>query len=77
MEEQAKMKLMQEVNRWRNVAKKLEVEKDELKDVVEDLIEKGMSKTLLFPQVTPKHSILWHGPFGVLSSIWFISSSIE
>ncbi|KAF8557456.1 hypothetical protein OG21DRAFT_316188 [Imleria badia] len=68
-EEQAKMKLVQDVNRWRSVAKNLEVEKDELKDVVEDLINKGMSKTLLFPQVTPKHSILWHGPYDVPPSI--------
>lgn len=40
-EEQAKMKLVHEVDRLRSVAKNLEVEKDELKDVVEDLIEKG------------------------------------
>ncbi|KAG6374509.1 hypothetical protein JVT61DRAFT_4553 [Boletus reticuloceps] len=59
-EEQAKLKLVQEVNRWRNMAKDLEVEKDELKDVVEDLIEKGMLEISLFPQVTPKHLILWH-----------------
>ncbi|KAI9568237.1 hypothetical protein HD554DRAFT_786353 [Boletus coccyginus] len=39
-EEQAKMKLVQEVNRWRSVARNLEVERDELKDAVEDLIEK-------------------------------------
>ncbi|KAH0832919.1 hypothetical protein J3R83DRAFT_11884 [Lanmaoa asiatica] len=39
-EEQAKMKLVHEVDRWRSMAKNLEVEKDELKDVVEDLIEK-------------------------------------
>ncbi|KAN0093239.1 hypothetical protein V8E55_004023 [Tylopilus felleus] len=39
-EEEAKTKLMQEVNGWRSVVKNLEAEKDELKDVVEDLIEK-------------------------------------
>ncbi|KAF8841820.1 hypothetical protein BDN67DRAFT_949041 [Paxillus ammoniavirescens] len=39
-EEQAKMKLAHEVDRWRSTAKSLEVERDELKDVVEDLIEK-------------------------------------
>ena len=70
-EEQAKMKLVQEVNRWRGVAKGLEVEKDELKDVVEDLIEKGMSKTLFSPpKVTPQHSILWHGPHAVFYLVY-------
>ncbi|KIK91479.1 hypothetical protein PAXRUDRAFT_149414 [Paxillus rubicundulus Ve08.2h10] len=39
-EEQAKMRLAHEVDRWRSIAKSLEVERDELKDVVEDLIEK-------------------------------------
>ncbi|KAG8213425.1 hypothetical protein J3R82DRAFT_11928 [Butyriboletus roseoflavus] len=38
--EQAKLKLVHEVDRWRGVVKNLEIEKDELKDVVEDLIEK-------------------------------------
>lgn len=49
-EEQAKMKLVQDANRWRGVARNLEVERDELKDVVEDLIEKGVSRALLLPQ---------------------------
>lgn len=40
-EEQAKMKLVREVDRLRSLTMSLEVEKDELKDVVEDLIEKG------------------------------------
>ncbi|KIJ67071.1 hypothetical protein HYDPIDRAFT_26477 [Hydnomerulius pinastri MD-312] len=39
-EEQAKTGLTLEVGRWRSVAKSLEVERDELKDAVEDLIEK-------------------------------------
>ncbi|KAF9236263.1 hypothetical protein BU15DRAFT_77108 [Melanogaster broomeanus] len=39
-EEQAKTKLAHDVDRWRSVAKALELERDELKDVVEDLIEK-------------------------------------
>ncbi|KAG9314843.1 hypothetical protein JVU11DRAFT_3939 [Chiua virens] len=39
-EEQAKLKLIHQVDRWRRLAMNLEVEKDELKDVVEDLIEK-------------------------------------
>ncbi|KAF8127049.1 hypothetical protein EV363DRAFT_1452709 [Boletus edulis] len=49
-EEQAKLKLVQEVNRWRNMAKDLEVEKDELKDVVEDLIEKAGCTSLNMQQ---------------------------
>jgi hypothetical protein len=71
-EERAKMKLVQDVNRWRGVAKSLEVEKDELKDVVEDLIEKGMSTTLFLPQVTPQHSILWHGLHAVFLPIYLV-----
>ncbi|KAH7884515.1 hypothetical protein F5I97DRAFT_1830966 [Phlebopus sp. FC_14] len=39
-EEQAKLKLAHEVDRWRSIAQTLEVERDELKDVVEELIEK-------------------------------------
>ncbi|KAF9223927.1 hypothetical protein BS17DRAFT_781436 [Gyrodon lividus] len=39
-EEQAKMRLLHQVDRWRSTAKTLEVERDELKDAVEDLIEK-------------------------------------
>ncbi|KAL4064520.1 hypothetical protein J3A83DRAFT_4376741 [Scleroderma citrinum] len=35
-----KMKLTHAVNRWRTVARTLEIERDEMKDVVEDLIEK-------------------------------------
>lgn len=73
-EEEAKTKLMQEVNGWRSVVKNLEAEKDELKDVVEDLIEKGVSKILL---VTPKHSIPWHKLYLFPAFAWFISSSIE
>ncbi|KAI6154870.1 hypothetical protein BKA82DRAFT_4072349 [Pisolithus tinctorius] len=38
--EQEKIKLTHNVDRWRTVSKALEVEKDEMKDVVEDLIEK-------------------------------------
>ncbi|KAI6154890.1 hypothetical protein BKA82DRAFT_4072638, partial [Pisolithus tinctorius] len=38
--EQEKIELTHNVDQWRTVSKALEVEKDEMKDVVEDLIEK-------------------------------------
>ena len=38
---QERMKYIHDVNRWRTVARTLEIEKDEMKDVVEDLIEKS------------------------------------
>lgn len=67
-EEQAKLKLVHEVDRWRSVAKNLEVEKDELKDVVEDLIEKGTSRPPLLPQVIHRQfdSVAW-------IALWFFT----
>ncbi|KAI6007968.1 hypothetical protein EDC04DRAFT_3073300, partial [Pisolithus marmoratus] len=38
--EQEKIKLTHDADQWRTISKALEVEKDEMKEVVEDLIEK-------------------------------------
>ena len=37
-----RMKFAQDVNRWRTVARTLEIERDEMRDAVEDLIEKSV-----------------------------------
>jgi hypothetical protein len=39
--ERERVNLSHEIERWRTFAKALEVERDDLKDVVEDLIQKG------------------------------------
>lgn len=76
--EHEKVKLVHEVDRWRSVVKNVEVEKDELKDVVEDLIEKGTSRALvldLFPNI--QFCGMDCMVLSFLFSVWFISSSFE